>query len=110
MIVLLLIACAGEVDSGPGCELDEGGGHPTWSNFGEGFFLTYCQACHAVDSPSRFDAPDSVTFDTEAEVVPLIPLIREVVIDDETMPLGGGLPAEDLEQLGNYLDCREGMP
>ena len=69
MIVALLLACSGPADTASQCVEDSGGGHPTWSNFGEAFFLTYCDACHAADSPNRFDAPLNVTFDTEAEAV-----------------------------------------
>lgn len=109
--VLTLLALAGcgadPADSGPVCVLDSGGGHPTWSNFGEAFFLTYCDACHAAESPNRFGAPEAITFDTEDEVVNQAASIRYAVIDEESMPLGGGLPPEDLAQLDNYLNCLE---
>ncbi|MSP55356.1 MAG: hypothetical protein EXR69_07115 [Myxococcales bacterium] len=105
-ILITVLGCAGEpADTGPACEVDAGGGHPTWSNFGEAFFITYCDACHAAESPNRFGAPDEMTFDTEDEVRSQTPSIRYTVIDAESMPLGGGLPPEDLTQLDNYLNC-----
>ncbi len=106
VLVTLLSACTGTVaDSGPGCILDTGGGHPTWANFGDPFFLTYCDSCHAETSPNRFGAPDGLYFDTEAEVLTDAAAIRSAVIDNQTMPLGGGLPPEDLATLDNYLSC-----
>lgn len=101
--------CAGG-DSAASCTLDSGGGHPTWANFGESFFLTYCDACHAADSPNRFGAPLSVTFDSEAELDGQIDAVRRTVLDERSMPLGGGLPDEDLAALDNYLRCRESPP
>jgi uncharacterized membrane protein len=93
------------VDTASTCLLDDGGGHPTWANFGQAFFLTYCDACHAADSPNRFGAPTEVSFDTESQVTTQAARIRRTVIDMELMPLGGGLPLEDLEHLDNYLSC-----
>lgn len=105
-ILAVLWGCAGDApDTGPACQLDSGGGHPTWSNFGEGFFITYCNACHAAESPNRFGAPDEITFDTEEEVQDQAASVHSAVIEAETMPLGGGLPPEDLAQLENYLNC-----
>lgn len=110
MIVALLLACSGPADTASQCVEDSGGGHPTWSNFGEAFFLTYCDACHAADSPNRFDAPLNVTFDTEAEVQAQIGAIRDAVIARQTMPKGGGLPTEDREALQNYIGCLQDPP
>lgn len=104
-----LAGCAGQ-DSAAVCALDSGGGHPTWANFGQAFFLTYCDACHAADSPNRFGAPISVTFDTEAEVDGQLDAIRRTVLDERSMPLGGGLPDDDLAALDNYLTCRASPP
>ncbi len=47
-------------DSGPA---------PTWSEEGRAFFTTWCQRCHATDSPQRYGAPEGVVFDTAADVV-----------------------------------------
>ena len=105
MILPMLVACSSPSDSASSCVHDSGGGHPTWSNFGEAFFLTYCDACHAADSPNRFDAPVDVTFDTEAEVQRQIDAIWDSVVVRQSMPRGGGLPTEDLEALQNYIGC-----
>ncbi len=109
MILWLLLACAGAgAESATACVEDSAGGHPTWANFGDSFFITYCNACHSASSPNRFGAPEDRTFDTEDEVAGQSGDIRRTVITEESMPLGGGLPPEDLETLDNYLTCLTG--
>lgn len=104
MILALLFACAGEapVDSGPDtagtCDV-------TWENWAEDFFTTYCDACHSARTPNRHGAPETSTFDTEAEAVAQIARIRARVLEEETMPLGGGVFEEDLILLRRWVDC-----
>jgi len=77
-----------------------------WANFGEGFMLGYCQPCHASAAPDRHGAPDTVTFDSEADVVTWAERIRvRVLTADVSMPPGGGVPAAELELLEVWLDC-----
>lgn len=87
------------------CPTDTGGGHPTWPGFAEGFFASQCDACHSATAPDRFGAPEAVTFDTEAEVVAQSAAIRRTVLDDATMPPGGGVLEAERSQLAAYLDC-----
>ena len=77
----------------------------TWKSWGEGFFATYCDACHAADTPNRFGATEGVTFDTLDEVRDQQDRIRVRVIEQETMPLGGGVFEDDLELLDVFLTC-----
>lgn len=77
----------------------------TWASWGEAYFATYCDACHAADSPNRFGAPDGVSFDTRAEARRWAPRIRARVLEDQTMPLGGGVSDDDLYLLNVYLTC-----
>ena len=80
----------------------------SWTDIGRPFFKTYCTACHSVDAPERFDAPESCNFDTEEDVITWAERIEVRVLDEGTMPVGGGVPEEDLELLRVYLEC--GLP
>ncbi len=93
--VLALAGCAPE----PACEV-------TWDNYAEGFFVAYCQTCHARGSPNRHDAPADLAFGTEREVLRWSAAIRSAVLGDEPrMPPGGGLTDAELELLDAYLSC-----
>ena len=77
----------------------------TWDNWGSSFFATYCDSCHAASSPNRFGAPEHATFDTLEEVEAWSTVIYLMVLEDETMPLGGGVYEEDLFLLDVFLTC-----
>ena len=77
----------------------------TWDNWGHGFFRTYCTSCHSIQSPNRYDAPEGIDFDTEAEVAQWAASIKNAVLVTETMPVGGGVYEDDLALLERYLDC-----
>lgn len=96
-MILLLLACTPppECDSGPTVE---------WANFADGFFGTYCRACHSVSAPDRHSAPDDVNFDTEEEVLARAEDVTARVADG-TMPPGGGITEEDLVLIARYLEC-----
>ena len=76
-----------------------------WENFGQGFFLTYCNSCHSESSPNRFGAPEGIDFDTEAQVRAWRDRLEVVVLEEESMPLGGGVFDDDLYLFGVYLEC-----
>lgn len=93
----LAAACA----SDPPCPV-------TWDNYAEGFFVGYCETCHAEGSPNRHDAPDAVSFGTEADALRLGAAIRLAVLSDTpTMPPGGGLTPDELALLDDWLSCAE---
>ena len=77
----------------------------TWSNWASSFFATYCDSCHAASSPNRFGAPEYATFDTEQQVVDAWDSVYRTVIEDENMPLGGGVYDDDLFLIEIYLVC-----
>jgi uncharacterized membrane protein len=77
----------------------------TWNNWGKGFFTTYCTGCHSETTPNRYGAPESVNFDTLDEVKALKSTIRKDVLEDGTMPVGGGVIDEHKELLEVFLDC-----
>jgi uncharacterized membrane protein len=100
-MLLLLVACRPVVeDTGSGCE-----DAPTWDGFAHGFFTSYCDSCHAADTPDRQGAPTTVTFDTEAEAAAQAENVRRTVLDMQTMPPGGGVFDEDLVKLAAWVDC-----
>ncbi len=77
-----------------------------WDDWANGFFTTYCLSCHSVTSARRHDAPEGINFNTLAETLALIERVQARVIDDETMPVGGGVPADALIRLDDWLQCQ----
>lgn len=126
-LLLGLLACGGkgEPDGGgtgaePADTADTGGegdgaapvdcGDPTglsWDAFGAGFFRTYCTACHSGTTPDRHGAPLGVDLDTEEAVRALAPRVRARTLEEQTMPIGGGVLEEDRVLLDRYL-CLQG--
>ncbi|MFN7146608.1 MAG: hypothetical protein ACK4YP_22735 [Myxococcota bacterium] len=102
--MLLLLACAGApadtAAAETGCVTSA-----TWQNFGDGFFASYCRACHSATTPERYGAPVGIDFDTEEQVRVLESSVRHTVLDAGTMPPGGGLLPDDLALLEAWLDC-----
>ena len=108
MLLTLLLACAGPGDSASSDNSAACADAPDvrWDNWGHGFFLTYCGACHSSGSANRNGAPEDVNFDTEADVVAWKDRIQVRVLDESTMPMGGGVYPEDLDLLKVMLACR----
>ncbi len=113
-MLLLLLACDAPVDTadtatvadtGTGVSDCEGALVVTWESWGEGFFTTWCQPCHSATTAERNGAPPGVDFDTEADVVQWSASIRYTVLEAGTMPVGGGLDADDAVLLAALLDC-----
>lgn len=105
-VLWLLAACAATGDSADdtlACPSDR---ELTWNNFGHGFVATYCLGCHSVENTDhRYGAPEGSNFDTEAEFVDQADRVRVRVLDQQTMPVGGGVYQDDLTELARYLDC-----
>ena len=76
----------------------------TWNTWAQGFFMTWCQACHSATAENRHGAPVGTDFDTEKSVMEWRERIIIRVIDDQSMPLGGGLSGDDLALLQRYFD------
>lgn len=102
MSLLLLFACAGGADSAGSCDP---GYDVTWDGWAEGFFLSYCTSCHSAAAVDRHGAPEGVDFDTEAQALRLAGAIRLTVIEEQSMPLGGGMRDDDRVLLERWLDC-----
>lgn len=77
----------------------------TYENWGKGFFLTWCGACHTSTAQQRNGAPEGVDFDTLSDIREWKDRIDVRVLDEQTMPLGGGVYEEDLELLEVFLAC-----
>ena len=77
----------------------------TWDEWGWGFMTTYCQGCHASTAPDRYGAPEGVFFDTEADTLLWAERVRIRTLEDLDMPPAGGVPPDELEILGWWLDC-----
>ena len=76
-----------------------------WEYFGAAFFSTYCNSCHSENAPNRFGAPENINFDDFESVIQQSDLIRDSVINRQSMPKGGGLPQSDLVALNEFLTC-----
>ena len=77
----------------------------SWLATGRSLFRTYCTSCHSIEADERFGAPEGVDFDTEQDVRNWEERIITRVLEEATMPLGGGIPADDLELFRIYMEC-----
>jgi len=88
------------------CDLDTG--YPvTWDGWASGFFATYCRSCHSITTPNRQGAPEGVDFDSQADVDRQLDDVWRTVLEQERMPVGGGVYADDLLLLTQYLCSRQ---
>jgi uncharacterized membrane protein len=108
----LALACAGaeERDDAAFCaEAEAARGEVDWDSFGHAFTVAYCTSCHSANNTdARFGAPAGVDLDTEREVWELRERVRARVLEDATMPVGGGVFEEDRYLLDVYLTCTLG--
>ena len=105
-MILLFLACSGgtdTADTAPAACADAP--NVTWASFGDGFFATYCRACHSANTAERYGAPEAVNFDTLADVRTFQDSVRRTVLDDQSMPVGGGVSDDDARLLDYFLTC-----
>jgi uncharacterized membrane protein len=107
-LLLLGLACGGqeakenEETGGPCADLPV----LTWDNFGQGFLIENCQACHASSSPNRNGAPEDVTFDTEEQALAWADAILATAGGEAPrMPPEGGVSDDDRQRLEIWLNC-----
>ncbi len=81
----------------------------TWAGWTSGFFTTWCRACHSQTTSDRFGAPEGLDFDTERQVATWAEQIRTSVLEEERMPRGGGVDADERYLLEVYLACELGI-
>lgn len=105
MLVLALSACEVERAPAPTDTADACAGAPTYAGWAVGFFTTWCRSCHSESAADRREAPEGVDFDSAAQIAEHAARVRARVIDEGTMPVGGGLSGDDLAMLDRYLTC-----
>ena len=115
-IAILPLAChddhdhAGGVSTGAVCPISS---TLTYASFGQPFFTTYCQRCHAstVTDLARMGAPVNTTFDTVEDIRFHSHHIDELAAagpagTNTEMPPDGAMPtAAERLQLGEWLAC-----
>jgi uncharacterized membrane protein len=99
-----LAACGG--DSGPDCS------DPAKQMRGAAVIMATCLDCHSVTvtGANRLSAPVGIDFDTPADITTHEDKIRTRAVDVPSMPPaanGGPLAANEIDDLENFLDCRE---
>src|SRR5262245_13356993 len=85
----------------------------TYANFGQAFFTSYCQRCHAstVTGAARMGAPDDHIFDMVQDIQLNTEHIDELAAAgpasvNKQMPPNGAAPTEaERRQLGEWLAC-----
>jgi uncharacterized membrane protein len=115
MVWVWLIACAASttdtgtssedtadaVEQAPQC-------NASWNAWASGFFSTYCTSCHHPNSENRHGAPIGINFHARTNAENQTDPIRARVLNSQDMPLGGGVPVDELVQLDAWLTCVEG--
>lgn len=80
----------------------------TYANFGRAFVTGSCQGCHASTAADRYDAPETVTFDTVDECWTWSArILARAAAADPTMPPQGGVTDDDRQLLTWWLTCSE---
>ena len=83
----------------------------TWDNYGKGHMDKHCNGCHSVLIPEaqRQGAPAGVDFNTYADVIEwhdrIIARSTRAVLEEPTMPPGGGPSDEELRKVLEWLEC-----
>ncbi|MBT9558515.1 MAG: c-type cytochrome [Myxococcales bacterium] len=78
----------------------------TWANFGEGFVLDNCQACHAHGAADRHGAPAEVAFDTLDDVLTWQDrIVARAGSELGGMPPAGGVSETDRKLLLAWIAC-----
>ena len=58
-----------------------------------------------MTSSDRLGAPEGIDFDTEEDLITWRDSVERVVLENQTMPVGGGVYEEDLLLLEMLLSC-----
>ena len=104
IFVMMVLGCGDRETADTGCSETHG---LTWDGWGLGFMTTYCRACHSAESSDRRGAPEGVDFDSQEDVLSWRDRIGVRVLDEQTMPVGGGIVEDDLILLNEFLACSE---
>jgi uncharacterized membrane protein len=108
LLLLFMVSCDAEVADSASADCADRESL-SWDSFGHPFVLTYCTSCHSVNNTeNRYGAPENVNLDRESDVADWAERIRIRVLEDETMPIGGGVYDDDQYLLDTYLACTLG--
>ena len=79
----------------------------TYDNFGQDFFDTWCQSCHAANQTNRNGAPDDIFFDTRDDIYRLrTQVYAQAAGTNASMPIGPHGPSDsEREKLADWLAC-----
>ena len=109
-LMISLLGCTGSTESVDSGSRDTCDTAPpvNYANFGEGFLTENCQGCHASTAPNRYEAPESVVFDTVDDAWAWRDRILYRVLEDANpMPPAGGANADDMQRLEWWFECSE---
>jgi len=111
-LLLSVTACSSGTPTNSTCPTTD---PPTYQNFGQAFFGSYCTSCHSAESPNRHGAPSDQNYDSEAAIMTHLTDIDVEAAGgpdamNTSMPeLGGTVmtkPTEaERQRLGEYLAC-----
>ena len=109
----IVVSCGGDKadsanEAGPDCSR-----HPAlnWDNFGKPHMDKHCNGCHSVLIPleQRQNAPIGVDFNTYGDVLEwydrIIARSTKKVLDEPSMPPGGGLSDGELAMVLEWFEC-----
>ena len=109
---LVLAACT---DGSPTDSVCPTANAPTYSDFGQHFFTTYCTGCHSASATNRHGAPRSQNYDTEADVrmhdddIDAVAAVGPAASNTFMPELAGSVSAKptdaERQQLGQMLAC-----
>ena len=78
----------------------------TYANFGRSFMTENCQGCHASTTADRYDAPETVIFDTVEDCWGFKErILARSTGDAPSMPPSGGVFEDDRTLLEVWLRC-----
>lgn len=110
--LVFAMGCEGGEPTGSTCPTTD---PPTFANFGDQFFQTYCRGCHSSSATNRYDAPSNQNYDTEDDIRRHASDIDEWAASgpnatNTDMPeIEGPVTMEptkaEREKLGQYLAC-----
>jgi uncharacterized membrane protein len=102
LLLASLVACGRPAEDSGACDT---GTAIRWDPWGQTFFADYCRTCHSAGTAQRYGAPEEINFDSLSDVRAHADEIRRVVLEDRTMPVGGGVAESDLAGLDVFLRC-----
>jgi hypothetical protein len=109
----LLLSCGSDKEDSAGEAGPDCARRPalTWDNFGKPHMDKHCNGCHSVLIPlaQRQNAPVGVDFNTYSDVLEwyarIIARSTTKVLDQPSMPPGGGPSEQELAMVLEWLEC-----